>query len=111
MNRSKRKCKVGGRIENYEEVIEALEEEYHTLPDGERVDVIVENPSGHEGANPPGCLRVKGLNRGFHFDIIEKAAEFDLAVGDVWQLNDDHEAERVCYKLVPKERLFGEEDE
>lgn len=88
------------RIENYEEVIEALEAFETMKSDGEMFPAEVTNP--RITGDAPKYLRVKARRDGFTFNVIEKAREMGLEVTDVWQLTGDHEEEVVCFKLEPR---------
>lgn len=89
------------RINDYIEVTHALARtESWLTPDGDREKVLVDNPRLTSDA--PKVLRVSVPRKGMTFRVIEKAREFDLRVGDVWQHDADKEADRVMLKLEPK---------
>lgn len=89
------------RIENVEKVIETLEDYNSLLPNGDRMPVEVDNP--RLDRHDPRYLRVSVYRKGMTFEVIEVAREFGLVVADVWQLDKDRDADRVCFKLVPEE--------
>lgn len=88
------------RIENYESVIESLEDMDSILPNGDRFPVEVDNPE--LSGKAPRFLRVSVYRKGMTFNVISLARSFGLEVTDVWQLDADKEADRIMFKLEQK---------
>ena len=89
------------RIENYAEATHAIVTSHEWLhPDGNRTKPTVDNPELQDRA--PAYLRVALPRKGLTFNVIEAAREEGLRVSDVWQLDRDHEAERIMVKFEKK---------
>jgi len=89
------------RIKNHVEVTHALTTHQTLLPEGDYKRVRVDNQMFDYSA--PEILRVAVDRKGDCYNIIEKAREFGLQVGDVWQHDRDKKADNVMLKLEPQD--------
>lgn len=90
-------------IDNYVEVIQALARHRHLRPDGDRPYSRIDNPSLHDKANPPEYLRVHVPRKSTeNFKLIDTVHALGLRIGDVWQLDRQHDAELLSLRVEPR---------
>lgn len=88
-------------MENYVEVTHALARYETMLPNGDYEPTSVDNPQIDD--SEPDYLRVSVPRKGMTFKVIRAAEEMGLRVDDIWQLDADKDADRIRFKLVPRE--------
>ncbi len=91
------------RIDNYKEVIHALATEQTLMPGGDYIRPEVDNPRLTNDA--PKFLRVRIPRKSTKtFKIIEAAREYDLVIGDAFQLDKDYEDEMIQLRFEKEDR-------